>query len=61
MEHNVQALADFAILILTICADQGATERTFSDAKIKKTQHRNNLGLEKLDNMCKVRVFQVSD
>ena len=49
-------LADFAILILSIVVNQGATERSFSDLKIKKTQHRNRLKLPRLEKMSKVRI-----
>ena len=49
-------LVDFAILILSIVVNQGATERSFSDLKIKKTQHWNRLKLPQLEKMSKVRI-----
>ncbi|KAJ7814179.1 ribonuclease H-like domain-containing protein [Mycena leptocephala] len=47
-------LTDFAILILQIVVNQTGCERVFSDLKVKQTQRRNRLKLEKLDKMTKI-------
>jgi hypothetical protein len=47
-------LADFALTILKIVVNQARCERVFSDLKVKQTQCRNRLKLEKLDKMTKV-------
>jgi hypothetical protein len=47
-------LADFALTILKIVVNQAGCERVFSDLKVKQTQRRNRLKLEKLDKMTKV-------
>ncbi len=47
-------LADFVCLLLGIVVNQAGTEQTFSDLKIKKTQHRNRLKIDQLAKMSKV-------
>jgi hypothetical protein len=47
-------LADFALTILKIVVNQAGCEHVFSDLKVKQTQRRNRLKLEKLDKMTKV-------
>lgn len=56
-DSSVSELADFAILLLSIVPNSAGMERTFSDLKIKKTQLRNRMSLERLGMMSKVRVF----
>ncbi|KAJ7077492.1 ribonuclease H-like domain-containing protein [Mycena epipterygia] len=51
---EIAELADFAIMILKIIVNQAGCERVFSDLKVKQTQRRNRLKLEKLDKMTKV-------
>ncbi|KAK7041329.1 DUF659 domain-containing protein, partial [Favolaschia claudopus] len=51
---ELHELADFAILILGIAVNQGATERVFSDLKIKRTRLRNKLSYAKTEKMFKV-------
>jgi hypothetical protein len=47
-------LADFALTILKILVNQAGCERIFSDLKVKQTQRRNQLKLEKLDKMTRL-------
>ncbi|KAJ7787295.1 hypothetical protein B0H14DRAFT_2304085, partial [Mycena olivaceomarginata] len=47
-------LTDFAITLLKIVVNQAGCERVFSDLKVKQTQRRNRLKLEKLGKMTKV-------
>ncbi|KAJ7157779.1 hypothetical protein C8R46DRAFT_1039997 [Mycena filopes] len=49
-----KALANFALLLLDLIANQASNERNFSDLKIKKTALRNHLGTKKLEKMSKV-------
>lgn len=51
---EVAELAGFAITLLKVVANQGGIERTFSDLKVKQTQHRARLGLVKLAKMHSV-------
>jgi hypothetical protein len=51
---ETRELAKFAILLLKIVVNQAGCERTFSDLKVKQTDRRNRLGLEKLEKMTKV-------
>ncbi|KAJ7253812.1 ribonuclease H-like domain-containing protein [Mycena rebaudengoi] len=51
---EIEELADFAILLLQIVVNQAGCERVFSDLKIKQTQRRNRLKLEKLEKMTKI-------
>ncbi|KAJ7760892.1 ribonuclease H-like domain-containing protein [Mycena maculata] len=51
---EIAELADFAIMILKIVVNQAGCERVFSDLKVKQTQRRNRLKLEKLDKMTKI-------
>ncbi|KAJ7754878.1 hypothetical protein B0H16DRAFT_1418063 [Mycena metata] len=53
-DESVKDLAKFAIMLLGLVVNQAATERTFSDLKIKKTRLRNRLGTEKLEKMSKI-------
>ncbi|KAJ6623132.1 hypothetical protein B0H10DRAFT_2187251 [Mycena sp. CBHHK59/15] len=48
-------LADFAITILQIVANQAGCERTFSRTKVEESDHRNRLSLEKIERRTKVR------
>lgn len=47
-------LSKFAKMIFSIVVNQAGCERTFSDLKVKQTDRRSRLGLEKLDKMTKV-------
>ncbi|KAJ7092992.1 ribonuclease H-like domain-containing protein [Mycena belliarum] len=47
-------LAEFAVIILTMVANQAAVERSFSRTKIEQSDHRNRLGVGKLDKRVKV-------
>ncbi|KZV87419.1 hypothetical protein EXIGLDRAFT_773631 [Exidia glandulosa HHB12029] len=53
-EDDVTALADFAMTLLDLVANQAGNERNFSNFKIQKTRLRNRLGLPKLCKMTKV-------
>ncbi|KAJ7779844.1 ribonuclease H-like domain-containing protein [Mycena metata] len=53
--RHLAELANFAILILKIVVNQAGCERTFSRTKIEQTDHRNRLGLDKMDKRTKVR------
>ncbi|KAJ7837885.1 hypothetical protein B0H14DRAFT_3459865 [Mycena olivaceomarginata] len=48
-------LAEFALMLLKIVVNQAGYERVFSDLKVKQTQCRNRLKLEKLEKMTKAR------
>ncbi|KAF7368096.1 DUF659 domain-containing protein [Mycena sanguinolenta] len=50
---GVRDLAIFATLLLGLSVNQAATERSFSDLKIKKTRLRNRLRTQKLEKMSK--------
>ncbi|KAJ7300362.1 hypothetical protein DFH08DRAFT_828525 [Mycena albidolilacea] len=50
----VAELTDFAITLLKIVVNQAGCERVFSDLKVKQTQRRNRLKLEKLGKMTKI-------
>ncbi|KAJ7237891.1 ribonuclease H-like domain-containing protein [Mycena haematopus] len=50
---GVRDLASFAMMLLGLAVNQAATERSFSDLKIKKTRLRNRLGTQKLEKMSK--------
>ncbi|KAJ6597884.1 ribonuclease H-like domain-containing protein, partial [Mycena sp. CBHHK59/15] len=52
---HISELAEFAIMILHIVANQAGCERTFSRTKIEQSDHRNRLGLEKIDKQTKVK------
>ncbi|KAJ6600935.1 ribonuclease H-like domain-containing protein [Mycena sp. CBHHK59/15] len=52
---HLAELAEFAILIHYIVANQAGCERTFSRTKIEQSDHRNRLGLEKIDMRTKVK------
>ncbi|KAJ7724310.1 ribonuclease H-like domain-containing protein [Mycena maculata] len=51
---EIAELANFAIMILKIVVNQAGCEQVFSDLKVKQTQRRNRLKLEKLDKMTKI-------
>ena len=51
---GIAELAKFAVILLKIVVNQAGCERVFSDLKIKQTQRRNRLGLDKLEKMTKV-------
>jgi hypothetical protein len=42
-------------MLLKIIVNQAGCERVFSDLKVKQTQHRNRLKIEKLEKMTKAR------
>ncbi|KAJ7936290.1 Carboxylesterase family-domain-containing protein [Mycena leptocephala] len=50
---STSQLANFALLLLDLVANQASNERSFSDLKIKKTRLRNRLGTKKLEKMSK--------
>ncbi|KAJ7670124.1 ribonuclease H-like domain-containing protein [Mycena polygramma] len=52
---HLSELAQFAITLLHIVANQAGCERTFSRTKIEQADHRNRLGLEKTDKRTKVK------
>ena len=52
---EVAELANFTIRLLKVVVHQAGVDRLFSDLKIKQTQWRCHLKLEKLDKMAKVR------
>ncbi|KAJ6616617.1 ribonuclease H-like domain-containing protein [Mycena sp. CBHHK59/15] len=52
---HLAELAEFAIVIHYIVANQAGCERTFSRTKIEQSDHRNRLGLEKIDMRTKVK------
>ena len=47
-------LSKFVKIIFSIVVNQAGCEWTFSDLKVKQTDRRSQLGLEKLDKMTKV-------
>ncbi|KAJ7483534.1 hypothetical protein FB451DRAFT_1170127 [Mycena latifolia] len=51
--RHLTELAEFAIVILNIVANQASCERTFSRTKIEQSDHRNRLGLPKIDKRTK--------
>ncbi|KAJ6600084.1 hypothetical protein B0H10DRAFT_2322463 [Mycena sp. CBHHK59/15] len=51
---HLAELAEFAIMILIIVANQAGCERTFSRTKIEQSNHRNRLGLKKIDKRTKM-------
>ncbi|KAJ6540907.1 ribonuclease H-like domain-containing protein [Mycena sp. CBHHK59/15] len=51
--RDLAELAEFAIVLLHIVANQAGCERTFSRTKIEQSDHRNRLGLEKIDKRTK--------
>jgi hypothetical protein len=53
-QPELAELAYFAKLLLTVVVNQAGCERVFSDLKVKQTQRRNQLGLNKLSKMTKV-------
>ncbi|KAJ6596559.1 ribonuclease H-like domain-containing protein [Mycena sp. CBHHK59/15] len=58
---HLAELAEFAIMILIIVANQAGCERTFSRTKIEQSDHRNRLGLEKIDKRTKIKADIRSD
>ncbi|KAJ6622322.1 ribonuclease H-like domain-containing protein [Mycena sp. CBHHK59/15] len=58
---HISELAEFAIMILHIIANQAGCERAFSRTKIEQSNHRNRLGLEKIDKRTKVKADILSD
>ncbi|KAJ7104747.1 ribonuclease H-like domain-containing protein, partial [Mycena epipterygia] len=56
--RELAELAKFAIIILQIVANQAGCERTFSKTKIEQSDHRNRLGLGKLEKRTKVRLYK---
>ncbi|KAJ6533403.1 hypothetical protein DFH09DRAFT_1325710 [Mycena vulgaris] len=50
----IAELADFAITLLKIVVNQAGCEHIFSDLKVKQTQRRNRLKLDKLVKMTKI-------
>ncbi|KAF9021291.1 hypothetical protein BDZ89DRAFT_957628 [Hymenopellis radicata] len=53
-DESVCELAEFAIMLLDLVVNQAGMERTFSDAKVKKTDRRNRMALHKLEKLSKV-------
>ncbi|KAJ7463541.1 ribonuclease H-like domain-containing protein [Mycena latifolia] len=53
--RHLTELAEFAIVILNIVANQAGCERTFSRTKIEQSDHRNRLGLPKIDKRTKIK------
>ncbi|KAJ6624745.1 ribonuclease H-like domain-containing protein [Mycena sp. CBHHK59/15] len=53
--RDLAELAEFAIVLLHIVANQAGCERTFSRTKIEQSDHRNRLGLEKIDKRTKIK------
>ena len=53
-DSEVAELSKFAKIIFSIVVNQVGCEWTFSDLEVKQTDHRSQLGLEKLDKMTKV-------
>ncbi|KAJ6609735.1 ribonuclease H-like domain-containing protein [Mycena sp. CBHHK59/15] len=58
---HLAELAEFAIMILIIVANQAGCERTFSRTKIEQSDHRNRLGLKKIDKRTKIKADILSD
>ncbi|KAJ7199964.1 ribonuclease H-like domain-containing protein, partial [Mycena pura] len=52
---HIAELADFAIIILQVVANQAGCERTFSRTKIEQSDHRVRLGLPKIEKRTKIR------
>ncbi|KAJ6628155.1 ribonuclease H-like domain-containing protein [Mycena sp. CBHHK59/15] len=52
---HITELAQFAIIILQIVANQAGCERTFSRTKIEQSDHRVRLGLDKIEKRTKIR------
>ncbi|KAJ7494917.1 ribonuclease H-like domain-containing protein [Mycena latifolia] len=52
---HLTELAEFAIVVLNIIANQAGCERTFSRTKIEQSDHRNRLGLPKIDKRTKIK------
>ncbi|KAJ7784179.1 ribonuclease H-like domain-containing protein [Mycena metata] len=59
--RHLAELANFAISILKIVVNQAGCERTFSRTKIEQADHRNRLGLDKMDKRTKVRADICAD
>jgi hypothetical protein len=53
-DSEVAELSKFAKMIFSIVVNQAGCKQTFSDLKVKQTDRRSRLGLEKLDKMTKV-------
>ncbi|KAJ6626317.1 hypothetical protein B0H10DRAFT_2211206 [Mycena sp. CBHHK59/15] len=51
---HLAELAEFAIVILNIVANQAGCERTFSRTKVEQKDHRNRLGLDKTEKRTKI-------
>ncbi|KAJ6546601.1 hypothetical protein B0H10DRAFT_2384429 [Mycena sp. CBHHK59/15] len=51
---HITELAQFAIIILQIVANQAGCERTFSRTKIEQSDHRVCLGLDKIEKRTKI-------
>ncbi|KAJ7502351.1 ribonuclease H-like domain-containing protein [Mycena galericulata] len=58
---HLHELATFAIIILNIVANQAGCERTFSRTKIEQSDHRNRLGLQKIDKRTKIKAQILSE
>ncbi|KAJ7864016.1 ribonuclease H-like domain-containing protein [Mycena leptocephala] len=52
---HIAELAQFAIIILQVVANQAGCERTFSRTKIEQSNHRVRLGLPKIEKRTKIR------
>ncbi|KAJ7903010.1 hypothetical protein B0H13DRAFT_2335363 [Mycena leptocephala] len=50
---ELRELAEFAIMLLHVVANQAGCERTFSKVKVQQTPHRVRLKLDKLDKATK--------
>ncbi|KAJ6599551.1 hypothetical protein B0H10DRAFT_2231203 [Mycena sp. CBHHK59/15] len=55
--RELRELAEFAIVLLQIVANQAGCERTFSKVKVQQTDHRNRLKLDKIDQATKARLL----
>ncbi|KAJ6603954.1 ribonuclease H-like domain-containing protein [Mycena sp. CBHHK59/15] len=51
---HLAELAEFAIVILNIVANQAGCEHTFSRTKVEQKDHRNRLGLDKTEKRTKI-------
>jgi hypothetical protein len=57
--HETSKLAELVILLLKIVVNQVGSERVFSNLRVKQTDGRNHLGLQKLQKMTKVSCILV--
>ncbi|KAJ6617824.1 hypothetical protein B0H10DRAFT_1948009 [Mycena sp. CBHHK59/15] len=58
---HLTELAEFAIMILVVIANQAGCKHTFSRTKIEQSDHRNGLGLDKIEKRTKIKADILSE